>query len=114
MAQANRTHAIAPVDCRAIWGKFLLALRENKEFSLHALCVELGDYFVENDTFVVYVGKKISFDSLKKLQNVKKMNDIFASLNMGLKIDIRYQQNTETDKIRLLSQVLGVEVKNKE
>lgn len=98
------------LDSRAVWGKFLLALREAKELSLHSICVELSDYAIEDNTFVVNVGKKIDYDSLKKLQNVKKINDIFASLSTNLVIEIRFKPKEVEDKTQVISQILGCEV----
>jgi len=102
------------LDCRSVWGKFLLALRENKELSLHAICVELSDYYIEDEFFVINVGKKLDYDSLKKLSNLKKVNDTFNSLELGLKIDIRYKEtNEQVDRAKVISQILGCEVVKK-
>ncbi len=90
----NRTQ-----DSRVVWGKFLLALREQKELSLHMMCVELSDYHIEDKTFVVYVTKKINFDTLRKLSNMKKLNDIFRSLGLGLELTFRYQECPDDDKV---------------
>ena len=112
MSAANKTKAVS-LDCRAIWGKFLLALRENKELSLHSLCVELSDYHIENGAFMVGVTKKINYDSLRKLSNLKRINEVFSSLNLGLEIQIYYQEVKNEEKEKIISQILGVKVSKK-
>ncbi len=112
MAATNKTE-IVKLDARAIWGKFLLALRENKELSLHSLCVELSDYHIEDKTFFVGVTKKINYDSLRKLANQKRINEIFASLNLGLEIQIYFKESKLEDTGTLISQILGVKVSKK-
>ena len=99
-------------DPRVIWGKFLLNLRKGNEQSLHALCVELSNFKIVDRDFVATVSKKINFDSLNKIQNVKKANDIFATLGLGLTLRFVYNPNiAETnDKVKLLSDILGCTV----
>jgi len=113
MALANRQHKPSSLDSRAIWGKFLLALRKNNELSLHSLCVELSDYRIKNNVFMVGVTKKINYDSLKKLANQKKINEIFASLDLGLEIQIYYEESKLEDKEKIISQILGINVSKK-
>jgi hypothetical protein len=99
-------------DTRVIWGKFLLKLRKEGEQSLHALCVELNNFEIVDKNFVVTVSKKINFDSLNKLQNVKKANEIFGELGVGLTIQFVYNPSigTNDDKIKILSDILGCKV----
>ena len=99
-------------DPRVIWGKFLLKLRKRNEQSLHALCVELSDFAIKDGVFTVSVSKKINFDSLNKLQNIKKANEVFSDLGLGLTIQFIYNPNVDVvdDKIKVLSDILGCNV----
>ena len=105
------------VNCRSIWGKVLLNLRNNNLINIHSICVEISDVVLKENDFIINVHNSINYETLKKQQNYQDLVDTFRKLGYNYNVILNYTPDNnlpKIDKAKRISQILGcrVEIKN--
>ena len=105
------------VNCRSVWGKVLLNLRNNNIINIHSICVEISDVALRDDDFIINMHNSINYETLKKQQNYQYLVDTFRKLGYNYNVILNYTSNNnlqKIDKAQKISQILGcrVEIKN--
>lgn len=99
---------------RTVWGRVLYDLREQKEYELHSICVNLDKVSLSGDQFVVMVFDK---DIFNKLQNSKELVASFVRLGYNYSVSVVLGESSQdklNKKIAELQNKLGFKISLKQ
>ncbi|MBQ7978021.1 MAG: hypothetical protein IJ301_05495 [Clostridia bacterium] len=104
------------VNCRSVWGKVLLGLRNNNIINVHSICIEISDVAIVENDFVINVHKSINYEILKKQQNYGDLVDTFIKLGYNYNVVINFTPDSalpKMDKAKKIAEILGCKVEIK-
>lgn len=105
-----------PANCRSIWGKVLLDLRNNNKINIHSICVEISDVSLKENDFLINVHNSINYEILKKPQNMDDLVDTFTKLgyNYNVILNLTPDSAPKINKPQKISEILGCKVEIKD
>lgn len=98
---------------RTIWGKVLQKLKDMRLYDLHALCVNLDNVSIYNNTFCITVYQQNVYD---KLQNNSNLVASFEAVGYNYSIRIIMGETTQdklNKKLSSIEEMLGYNIKIK-
>ncbi len=117
-AQTNSTNVEQPsntnLSARTIWGRVVLALRQNGAMMLHSACGELRDLKLDDNTLIIGVKDEFSFNLLKKPENFQKIELELKKINDKIKLDFvpKFYTNSSSkeEDLMTIKELFGDEI----
>ena len=99
------------MSAKAIWGRVILYLRENKQIALHVACGDITDVQLEGDNLIVNISDKMIENLLQEGRREIERALSWQGANVNLVINCKaVAKSAQEQDIEKLKQLFGNEI----